>query len=53
MTHILPSAAEMISLLGGSLVIYLLLILLARTLRRWRDVRFRWVFHLFALATAS
>lgn len=51
MTHILPSAAEMISLLGGALIIYLLLILLARALRRWRDVRFRWVFHLFAIAT--
>ena len=51
MTHILPSAAEMISLLGGALIIYLLLILLARALRRWRDVRFRWVFHLFAMAT--
>ena len=51
MTHLLPSAAEFITLLGGALIIYLLLILLARALRRWRDVRFRWVFHLFAMAT--
>ncbi len=51
MTLLIPSAAELISLLGGALIIYLLLILLARSLRRWRDVRFQWVFHLFALAT--
>ena len=48
MTPILPSATDLILVLGGALTIYFLLILLAQGLRRWRDLRFRWVYHLFA-----
>lgn len=51
MTPDFPSATDLILVLGGALAIYFLLILLAQGLRRWRDVRFLWVYHLFAAAT--
>lgn len=46
----LPPVRELLVSAGAAVLTYFALVALAQGLRRWRDVRFRWVFHPFALA---